>query len=660
MGYHEINPEFDPDRLRTFTADLLNDVRALELMLESGLLESGSPRVGAEQELFLIDQAGGPARVVVPILNKLNDSHYTTELGTYNLEFNLDPIPFDGNCFLNMEAQLNSLTARARQAARECGAEILMVGILPTLRKSDVGFDSMSPKPRYKAINDALTRLRGCKEYEVFLHGTDELYIRHDSMMLEACNTSFQVHLQVDPKSFARLYNIAQAVAGPVLAVAVNSPLLFGKRIWHETRIGVFQQATDTRQPHPSMRESLSRVHFGNGWVKNSVLEIFQEDIARFRALLGVVIDENPFEVLQRGGVPQLRALQLHNGTVYRWNRPCYGITEGKPHLRIENRILPSGPTIIDEVANSAFWLGLVHGVAQETDDITQVLDFDDARRNFFTAARVGIDAQFTWVGNKTIPAQTLILEELLPLARKGLAACGTSPEDINRYLDVIEKRTATKQTGAAWQLRSYAALKTKVPQGDCLGALTLAACRNQQRRLPVHEWPLATQETPGDMRSHHRLVEHFMSTDLLTVNPDDPIGLVLSIMHWRRVRHIPVEDSSHTLLGLVDYRSLIRLFNGAYDKDHSIKPVSTIMQTDVPTAHPGMSTIDAIALMCQRGVTCLPVVHEGKLTGIVTQNDFMRIAAAYLEAGLGSEGKKSAETPKRSSLPPTPKPDTT
>jgi len=641
MGYQEITADSNPDRLRTFTADLLNDVRALELMLEGVMLESDAARVGAEQELFLIDRAGNPARTAITILEKLNNPHFTTELATYNLEFNLDPIPLDGNCFTNMEEQITALTAKARKAAQECGTDLLMIGILPTLRKSDVGFDSMTPKPRYRAIDDALTRLRGCKEYEVFLHGTDELYIRHDSMMLEACNTSFQVHLQVDPKCFARFYNIAQAVAAPVLAVAVNSPLLFGKRIWHETRIGVFQQATDTRQPNPHLRESLSRVHFGNGWVRSSVLEIFQEDIARFRALLSVVIDENPFEVLQQGGVPQLRALTLHNGTVYRWNRPCYGITEGKPHLRIENRILPAGPTIIDEVANAAFWLGLVHGIALETDDITQLLDFDDIRRNFFTAAREGIDAQFTWVGNKTVPAQTLVLEALLPLARKGLAACGTTLTTIDRYLGVIEERVVSRKTGAAWQLSSFSALKSKVPQGDCLGSLTIAASRYQKEGIPVHEWPLASEKTTGDMRSHHRLVEHCMTTDLLTVSPDDPIDLVLSIMHWRRVRHIPVEDTSHALRGVVDYRSLIKLFNGGYEKGDSARPVSAIMQTDVPTANPGMSTVDAIALMCQKGVTCLPVVQDGKLTGIVTQNDFMKIAAQYLEAGLGSELKQ-------------------
>lgn len=634
MGELNVDRGREAERMRAFVRKLLDDVNALEVMLAQNLIEDGVWRIGAEQELFLIDSNCRPALTALEVLQHANDPHLTTELGRFNLEFNLDPLLFRENCFSLMEQQLHALLQLTREAARKCGSEVFLIGILPTLRKSDLSLAQMTPKPRYFALNEALRRMRG-EDYELFLRGTDELYIKHDSVMLEACNTSFQVHFQVGPQEFARYYNIAQAIAGPVLALAVNSPLLFGKRLWQESRIALFQQAVDTRQPGLHMRESMPRVSFGNGWVRESVLEIFQEDVARFRVIMGAEIEENPFEVLQGGGVPRLRALQLHNGTVYRWNRPCYGVTEGKPHLRIENRMFPAGPTPVDEVANAAFWLGLVVGLGEKYQDIRAHLEFDDAKANFIAAARLGAKAQMTWLKNKVIPAQKLVLQHLLPLAHEGLQRAGVLDEDRERYLEIIKARATRGQTGADWLTRSFAAMKCEGIQGESLCALVASAFAQQTQNVPIHEWPAAKIEARPHRRHLFERVEQFMTTDIFTVGADETIELVLNVMTWRRIRHIPVEDENNRLIGLVNYRSLLDLLRNGFDQQRAALPVSSIMQREMPTIAPMTTTLDALHLMRKTGETCLPVVHEGRLVGIITQNDFMKIAAHLLETTL-------------------------
>ncbi|HSM15182.1 MAG TPA: glutamate-cysteine ligase family protein, partial [Thermoanaerobaculia bacterium] len=368
MGTHEVK-ELDLANLRAFTRHLLGDLRAMELMLRDGLFETGVRRIGVEQELFLIDRKFHPAPIVMQMIEKLADPHFTTEVAQFNIEFCSDPLEFGGDCLSRMEKQLRDLTEKTRAAAHELGAQIVMIGILPTIDISDLTLENMTPVPRYYALNDAMRRLRGT-DWEFYLKGADELLIRHDSVMVESCNTSFQVHYQVGPEEFAPLYNLTQAVAAPVLAAAVNSPLLFGRRLWRETRIALFQQSVDHRAAGLHLREQAPRVSFGRRWVDDSVLEIFQEDITRFKVLLSAEIDEDSLAVLAQGGVPELKALRLHNGTIYRWTRPCYGLTGGKPHLRIENRILPAGPTLVDEMANAAFWFGLLSGLSKVYPDV--------------------------------------------------------------------------------------------------------------------------------------------------------------------------------------------------------------------------------------------------------------------------------------------------
>ncbi|MDR4509439.1 MAG: CBS domain-containing protein [Candidatus Brocadiaceae bacterium] len=636
MGRLDVSHELDANKLRLFEKCLLKDVRALEHMIANGMFESEVRRIGAEQELFIVDSTWRPAPLAMKLLGQLDDPHYTTELARFNLEINLDPIPFGGNCFSAMENQLDTLLGRIRTIALKSNAEIILTGILPTLRKSDLGLNNMTPQTRYLALNEATSRLRG-DDYELFLKGTDELHIKHDSVMLEACNTSFQVHFQVVPEEFARLYNIAQTLVAPILATSTNSPLLFGKRLWHETRIAVFQQSIDTRHPDHYIRESTPRVIFGNSWVKNSVMEIIREDIARFRILISSITEEDPFEALDRGCPPQLKALQLHNGTIYRWNRPCYGITNGKAHLRIENRILPSGPTVLDEVANAAFWFGLMKGFSKEYDDITKVISFDDVKGNFDASARQGLNAQFTWVDGKTIPAQDLILQRLLPLAREGLKEGNIDSTDSDRLLHVIESRVRLKQTGAQWMLRSFNDMKDKASMEEALSSLTAEMVVKQKEGKPVHEWPLARLDTSRKLKRHNCLrVEQYMTTDVFTVNQDDIIDLATCLMDWHDISHIPVEDVNRRLVGIVSIHSLHLLQKeGLYDTDLSSVPVSEIMQKEVPTVEPETHTLDAIRLMREQEVSCLPVIKNGQLVGIVTEYDFVAIAA---QLGIGTE----------------------
>jgi len=653
MGQHEVHQEADQSSLRQFTRELIQDVRALEYMLEEDMFERGVRRIGAEQELFLVDERWQPAPVVEKVLEKNEDPRLVTELMKFNLEFNLEPTVFGGDCLSKMEQQIDDVMSHVRRLVSEVGARVVMAGILPTISLSDLKLANMTPVPRYYALNDAISRLRGGPA-ELQIRGTDELFFKHDTITLEGCNTSFQTHFQVHPDEFADLYNISQAIAAPVLAAATNSPTLFGKRLWRETRIALFQQAVDTRSSNLYMREMSPRVHFGTTWVRESVLEIFKEDISRFRVLLTAGEIEDPFEVLQRGERPRLQALQLHNGTVYRWNRACYGMTNGMPHLRIENRILPSGPTAADEVANAAIWFGLVSGLSQAYGDITSVMEFDDAKYNFIAAARLGLASQLMWIEGRRVPASELITSELIPLARAGLEASNIDAEDIDRYLSIIEERVESRQTGSQWQLDSLAGMKDEGTRSERLNAVVAASIDRQEKGEPVHTWPLAKlHEGYVRRRMERTRVEQYMNTDLFTVNEEELVEFLACLMDWQRIRHVLVEDHEHRLVGLVTHRSLLRYLteqkSGRAPGEDSDKSEGTavkdIMIKNPISVTPETPTIDAIHVMRKHKIGSLPVVREGRLVGLITEQEFIHIAGQLLDQSLNvDEGATTVE----------------
>ncbi len=636
MGEQDITRQPQDDERRAFMKSLLNEVRALAYMLDNGQFETGIRRIGAEQEMFLVDRSHLPSWRALETLELIDDPRFTHELGKFNLEANLSPLVFGGDCLRKLEEELQETYQLARHAAAKHNDQIALVGILPTLGQRELTLDAMVPQPRYLALNEAMLKLRG-GDFQVNIKGIDQLRLNVDNLMLEACNTSFQVHFQVEPENFSHLYNIAQAITGPVLAACVNSPVLLGKRLWHESRIAVFEHSVDVRSDTHAARGLKPRVHFGDHWVELSAAEIFKEDIARFRVILTCDTEQDPLAMVQRGEVPSLRALRLHNGTVYRWNRACYGISDnGKPHLRIENRVIPSGPSVLDAVANAAFYFGLMAGLSSEIEDIREHISFANVKANFMAAARDGIRAQQTWFNEQQLPAHQLILEQLLPLARRGLTSAGIDAADIDRYLDVIEQRATNRRTGSRWLLDSMEALEGKGSHDECLRSLTASMIRQQSTGQPVHSWELADFSQQQDWRDSYRTIGQFMSTDLFTVQPDDIVDFAASLMEWRHIRHVPVEDEAGQLLGLISHRSILRLI--AQGESGDSVSVRDIMYQNPLTVDPDTSTVEVLRLMREHKLSCLPVVKDGKLRGMVTEHDLLLVAARLLERYLGDE----------------------
>ena len=640
MGEHQVEQYADETKAHAFMKALLEDLRALAFMLQDGRVESGITRIGAEQEMFLIDRYLRPAPVSLEVLKQANDSRLTTEIARFNLEANLTPLDLSDNCFTRMEEELSEVIALARESAATQNADVLLSGILPTLHKSDLTLDNITPVPRYYELNRGVMGMRG-GPLSIHIKGLDELQLTHDNIMMESCNTSFQVHFQSNAEEFANHYNVAQAITAPVLAVAVNSPLLFGQRLWQETRVALFQHSTDERSRPQLARNQPTRVSFGECWLQHSVIELFHDQITRFRPITIVPPDENPFAVLARGETPSLSALRMHNGTVWRWNRACYGVHNGVPHLRIENRALPSGPSIVDEIANAAFFTGLMLGVPKAYGEIATRMDFDDAKLNFFRAARHGLDAQFQWIDGQSHNAVMLILDQLLPLARRGLSDARVSSEDIDKYLGIIEERARGGQTGARWIMKSLAAIGSSASKDATQRRLTSEILANQKQSQPVHRWPVIEKLGADEWEHGYRTVGQFMSTDLFTVSPDDLIDLAASVMDWRHIRHVPVEDQEGRLVGLITHRGLLRMMINSSTK---LTTVREIMVPDPVTVSPSTSSLEAMELMRNHRVGCLPVVEGDQLVGIITSYDFLEATARLFEQRLSEEPKSRSQ----------------
>lgn len=627
------NRENDQKERQRFMRHLLGDVEALDRMLDAGVFEA-EHRIGAEMEMFLVDSAMRPASIGPELLDIVGDERLTTELARFNLEANASPRLFRGSCLRELETELGELVGKVSTAAETHGAKVLLAGILPTLRRSDLGLENMTPKPRYHRLNQAITNMRD-GEIQFSIEGNDNLEISHDNVMLESANTSFQIHFQVAPDQFARLYNIAQAITGPVLAAAVNSPLFLGRDLWSETRIAVFQRAVDERRRTDHDRDAPPRVSFGDAWVRESVMEVFREQIARHRLILATDVEEDALDVFAAGGIPELSALRVHNGTVYRWNRACYGITNGVPHLRIENRALPAGPTIVDQVANAAFFYGLLSGFLGQDRDVTKEMRFADAKNNFFAAARYGLESRLTWGRGSLAEAPVLIKEELLPLAREGLKRSKIASEDIERYLGTIEERVTTGQTGASWMTASLASMESDITVDRKERALSAALIDNQKLEAPVHTWPLATCDAQVSRRESYRRVDQYMTRKIFTVRPDDLVNLAACLMDWEHIKYVPVEDEQGRLVGLMTYRCLLRLLTQGRRTLEKDIHVSEIMHKNPLTASPDTRTLDAMRLMRAERVSCLPVVEDGKLVGIITERDLIDVSVHLLEKFL-------------------------
>jgi gamma-glutamyl:cysteine ligase YbdK (ATP-grasp superfamily) len=457
-------------------------------MLRERLFEEDPSTVGQEIELNLVDEHGMPSMRNAAALDAIASPVWATEVGQFNLEINVPPRTLDGDSLATLETELRADLNHADTRARTVGSHLVMIGILPTLAEQDVAEDSMSANERYKVLNEQIFAARG-EDMRIEIDGAEQLLTHTDSITPESACTSVQLHIQVSPDAFADYWNAAQAIAGVQVALAANSPYLFGRQLWHETRITLFEQATDTRSDELKEQGVRPRVWFGERWI-TSVFDLFEENIRYFPALLPICEDQDPLAALDAGVIPELGEMSLHNGTVYRWNRPVYGIVAGRPHLRVENRVLPAGPTIADVCANAAFYYGLVRALAEQDRPIWTQMSFATASENLHEAARHGLDAQLYWPGVGDTPVSELILRRLLPLARDGLKSWGVDDAAAGRLLGIIERRSLSGQTGSAWQIATV----DKMTQGgldrrEALRRMTLAYIDRMHSNEPVHTW---------------------------------------------------------------------------------------------------------------------------------------------------------------------------
>jgi hypothetical protein len=460
-------------------------------MLRESAFDTEHPMVGLELELNLVDDDVDPAMNNAAVLEAIADPAWQTELAQFNVEVNLPPKHLDAGGLTDLEHELRINLNRADAKAGAVGAQLATIGVLPTLQEKHLGAESLSPNPRYALLNEQVLSLRG-EDLHISITGAERLSTYSETVAPEAACTSVQFHVQVTPETFARYWNAAQAIAGVQVALGANSPFLFGKELWRETRIPLFQQATDTRSEELKSQGVRPRVWFGERWI-NSVFDLFEENTRYFPALLPICEEEDPLEVMERGGVPQLGELTLHNGTIWRWNRPVYAVVEARPHLRVENRVLPAGPTVVDIVANAAFFFGLVRRLAEAPHPVWSRMSFAAAHRNFLAAARHGIEADVYWPGVGEIPAIELVLRRLLPLAYEGLDAWGVDPETRNRLLGIIEGRCLTGINGAAWQVATVHAIEDNGcwDRNQALRSMMREYLAHMHSNEPVHTWPL-------------------------------------------------------------------------------------------------------------------------------------------------------------------------
>jgi hypothetical protein len=460
------------------------------LMLNDFRFDADRPTTGLEIELNLIDDDAQPAMRNAEIIADLADPSFQTELGQFNLEINVRPRLIAGHGFDEYERDVSASLAHADERAHKHDARLVLIGILPTLTQAHTVLDNLSANPRYRLLNEQMITARG-EDMAFDIRGAERLQAYADSIAPEAACTSVQFHLQVAPEDFAQTWNASQAIAGIQVAIGANSPFLFGRQLWSETRIALFEQATDTRPDELKAQGVRPRVWFGERWI-TSIFDLFEENVRYFPPLLPITEDEDPVEVLHNGGVPHLGELRLHNGTVYRWNRPVYDIMNGRPHLRVENRVLPAGPTVVDMLANAAFYFGLVRELAEADRPVWTQLTFSAAEQNFHTAARDGIASTVWWPRLGELPVTDLVLEKLLPKAYDGLDRFGVDPVTRDRLLGVIEARCASRRNGAVWQVETVKMLERE-RNLDRLSALREMLRRystNLADNEPVHTWP--------------------------------------------------------------------------------------------------------------------------------------------------------------------------
>ncbi len=475
MGDEITHSHFGAADFALFDQRLKQETRLLGQWFEEGAFSSRVPACGLEIEAWLIDDKALPAPLNQQFLDRMNDPLVVPELAKFNVELNVDPQTLNGKALSLLREGLQRTWDDCQRVAAGMDTRLLIIGILPSVSQQDLTLANMSELKRYRALNDQVLRLREGKPLMLDIYGREHLAISHRDVMLESAATSLQLHLKVAAPNAVRYYNAAQIVSAVTVVAAVNSPFLFGRHLWEETRIPLFEQAVEVGGFAGASRGPVRRVSFGTGYAKESLLECFVENEEHFPVLLPIQFDEPDRE---------MRHLRLHNGTIWRWNRPLIGYDDdGTPHLRIEHRVLPAGPTVIDGIANAAFFFGLVHALASNSVAPETQLPFATARDNFYAAARDGLDAHITWLDGRKLPVRTLLLDQLISIAGYGLESLEIAAEDRDLYLGIVRDRVRSACTGSSWQC-AY------VTQHGCdMQSLTETYYERQQSGMPVHDW---------------------------------------------------------------------------------------------------------------------------------------------------------------------------
>jgi hypothetical protein len=487
MGEEVEQQSFTRDDRTRYRAKVRACLDVLERMLVQARFDAEHPATGLEIELNLVDENEDPALRNMEVLEALGDPDFQTELGKFNLEINVAPARLsDRGLHAFTEGVRNSLNA-AEAAANDVGARLVMVGILPTLTERHLQRDVLSANPRYQLLSDEILAARG-EDIVLHIDGPEPLRVTSDSIAPEAACTSTQLHVQVSPEEFPAYWNASQAISSLQLAVGANSPYLLGHELWRETRIALFEQATDTRADELKAQGVRPRVWFGERWI-TSLFDLFEENVRYFPSLLPVLSEEDPYAVLEAGGTPQLDELRLHNGTIYRWNRPVYAVVDSTPHVRVENRVLPAGPTVVDTVANAAFYFGLVRTLAEQDRPVWSQMSFTAAEENFHAAARNGLEARVYWPGTGQVSASELVLRRLLPLAAEGLDCWGVDGEQAGELLDIIERRCVTGRNGATWLVDQVGRRSGEGSRLDVLRHVLRDYRQRMHDNEPVHTW---------------------------------------------------------------------------------------------------------------------------------------------------------------------------
>ncbi len=495
MGTEIGKEEFGERDYQRFAERLEECLATLGQLLERPGFGAGPATVGAELELFLVDGAARPLPHNQAIRAAVADPRVTLELDRFNLELNATPVLLVGQPFAALGGELNVLLDHVAGAARHHAGRPAVIGILPTLRPADLGPSVITDVPRYRALDRGLRRLRR-DPVNIRIAGEDPLAMASEDIAPEGANSSFQIHLRVDPADFTRTYNAVQLATAPALAVSGNSPTFLGHRLWEETRIAVFKQSVDDRG-NLEPRRRPARSALGTGWLRGGPLELFTESVRLHRPLLPVLGNPGRQANNARWQAPPLDELRLHQGTVWRWNRAIYDAAAGG-HLRIEMRALPAGPTVIDMLANAAFLIGLSLWLAEQDQRWTYALPFERADHSFYRAAQQGLSARLNWPAEHRDQMRTLtaakLVAELVPAARQGLLQAGVAAAEADGLLEVISARAASGQTGAAWQRATLAAARRHHEPERALAVMLDRYLQCAETGLPVHTWPVTSK----------------------------------------------------------------------------------------------------------------------------------------------------------------------